>query len=213
LEVVGVAADGKYIFIAESPQPYFYRPLAQDFQAFRTLQIRTSVPPESLIAPVEQEIGNLAPDLPIFNAETMEQLLEGGNGFMVFHAGAERATEMGFLGLLLAVVGVFGVVSYAAAQRTHEIGIRMALGAGRRDILKLVLGQGVRFIGIGIVLGLAAAWALTRAMSKLLIGVSSTDPITYVVAVAILAGVALLACYIPARRAAMVEPLVALRYE
>jgi ABC-type antimicrobial peptide transport system permease subunit len=143
----------------------------------------------------------------------MEQLLEGGNGFMVFHAGAERATEMGFLGLLLAVVGVFGVVSYAAAQRTHEIGIRMALGAGRRDILKLVLGQGVRFIGIGIVLGLAAAWALTRAMGKLLIGVSSTDPITYVVAVAILAGVALLACYIPARRAAMVEPLVALRYE
>jgi len=94
LEVVGVAADGKYIFIAESPQPYFYRPLAQDFQAFRTLQIRTSVRPESLIASVEQEIGNLAPDLPIFNAETMEQLLEGGNGFMVFHAGAERAGEM-----------------------------------------------------------------------------------------------------------------------
>jgi predicted permease len=213
LEVVGVAADGKYIFIAESPQAYFYRPLAQDFQAFRTLQIRTSVPVESLIAPVEQEIGNLAPDLPIFNAETMEQLLEGGNGFMVFHAGAERAAEMGFVGLLLAVVGVFGVVSYAAALRTHEIGIRMALGADRHDILKLVLGQGVRFIGIGVALGLAAAWALTRAMGKLLIGVSSTDPITYIVAVAILAAVALLACYIPAQRAARVEPLVALRYE
>ena len=191
----------------------FYRPLAQDFQAFRTLQIRTSVRPESLIAPVEQEISNLAPDLPIFNAETMEQVLEGGNGFMVFHVGAERAAEMGFLGLLLAVVGVFGVVSYAAAQRTHEIGIRMALGADRRDILKLVLGRGVRFVGIGVALGLAAAWALTRAMGKLLIGVSSTDPITYVVAVSILAGVALLACYIPARRAARAEPLAALRYE
>ncbi len=89
----------------------------------------------------------------------------------------------------------------------------MALGAGRRDILKLVLRQGVRSIGIGVALGLAAAWALTRAMGKLLIGVSPTDPITYVVAVAILAGVALLACYIPARRAARVEPLVALRYE
>lgn len=213
LEVVGVAADGKYVFIAESPQPYFYRPLAQDFQAFRTLQIRTSVPPESLIAPVEQEIGKLAPDLPIFNAETMEQLLEGGNGFMIFHEGAERAAEMGFLGLLLAVVGVFGVVSYAAALRTHEIGIRMVLGADRRDILRLVLGQGVRFIGIGVALGLAAAWALTRAMGNLLIGVSSTDPLTYVVAVAILGAVALLACYIPARRAARVEPLVALRYE
>lgn len=213
LEVVGVAADGKYIFIAESPQPYFYRPLAQDFQAFRTLQIRTTVTPESLIAPVEEEIGRLAPDLPIFNAETMEQELEGGNGFMVFREGAQRAAQMGFLGLLLAVVGVFGVVSYAAAQRTNEIGIRMALGAGRRDILKLILGQGVRLIAIGVGLGVVAAWALTRAMGKLLIGVSATDPLTYAAAIAVLAGVALLACYIPAWRAAKVEPLVALRYE
>jgi putative ABC transport system permease protein len=213
LEVVGIAADGKYIFIAESPQPYFYRPLAQNFQAFCTLQIRSSVAPESLIAPVEQEIGTLAPDLPIFNAETMEQGLNGGNGFMVFREGAQRAAQMGFLGLLLAVVGVFGVVSYAAAQRTHEIGIRMALGAGQRDILRLVLGQGVRLVAIGVALGVAAAWALTRAMAKLLIGVSSTDPLTYAGAVAILAAIALLACYIPARRASQVEPLVALRYE
>jgi predicted permease len=213
LEVVGIAADGKYIFIAESPEPYFYRPLAQNFQAFRTLQIRTSVAPESLIPPVEQEIGRLAPDLPIFNAQTMEQELEGGNGFMVFREGARKAGELGFLGLLLAVVGVFGVVSYAAAQRTHEIGIRMALGAGRRDILRLVLGQGVRLVAIGVALGVAAAWGLTRAMAKLLIGVSSTDPLTYVGAVAILVAIALLACYIPARRASRVEPLVALRYE
>jgi predicted permease len=213
LEVVGIAADGKYIFIAESPQPYFYRPLAQNFQAFRTLQIRTSIAPESLIPPVEKEIGGLAPDLPIFNAQTMEQELEGGNGFMVFREGAQKAGELGFLGLLLAVVGVFGVVSYAAAQRTHEIGIRMALGAGRRDILRLLLGQGVCLVAIGVALGVAAAWALTRAMAKLLIGVSSTDPLTYAGAVAILAAIALLACYIPARRASRVEPLVALRYE
>jgi predicted permease len=213
LEVVGIAADGKYIFIAESTQPYFYRPLAQNFQSFRTLQIRTTVSPESLMAPVEQEIGRLAPDLPIFNAETMEQELNGGNGFMVFREGAQRAAQMGFLGLLLAVVGVFGVVSYAAAQRTHEIGIRMALGAGRRDILGLVLGQGVRLVAIGVGLGVAAAWALTRAMGKLLIGISATDPLTYAGAIGALAAVALLACYIPARRASRVEPLVALRYE
>jgi predicted permease len=213
LEVVGVAADGKYIFIAESPQPYFYRPLAQNFQSFRTLQIRSSATPESLIAPVEQEIGKLAPDLPIFNAETMEQELNGGNGYMVFREGARRAAQMGFLGLLLAVVGVFGVVSYAAAQRTHEIGIRMALGAARRDILRLVLGQGVRLVAIGVGLGAAAAWALTRAMGKLLIGVSATDPLTYAGAIGALAAVALLACYLPARRASRVEPLVALRYE
>jgi predicted permease len=213
LEIVGIAADGKYLFIAEGPQPFFYRPLAQDFQAFRTLQIRTSVAPESLIPPVEQEVAKLAPDLPIFDAQTMQQELEGGNGFLIFREGAERAGQIGLLGLLLAVVGVFGVVSYAAAQRTHEIGIRMALGAGRRDILKLVLGQGVRLVGIGVALGLVAAWALTRAMGKLLIGVSSTDPLTYVAAIAILALIALLACYIPAWRAARVEPLVALRYE
>jgi putative ABC transport system permease protein len=213
LQVVGIAADGKYLFIAEPPQPYFYRPLTQNYMAFRTLQIRTSVAPESLIAPVEKEISSLAPDLPIFNAETMEQQLEGANGFMVFREGAERAAQMGFLGLLLAVVGVFGVVSYAAAQRTHEIGIRMALGADRRDILRLVLGQGVRLVAIGVGVGVAAAWALTRAMGKLLIGVSSTDPFTYLVAVGILAAIALLACYIPARRASKVEPLVALRYE
>lgn len=213
LEVVGIAADGKYVFIAESPQPFFYRPLAQNFQSFRTLQIRTSVAPESLIAPVEQEIARLAPDLPIFNAQTMEQQLEGGNGFMVFREGAQQAGMMGLLGLLLAVVGVFGVVSYAAAQRTHEIGIRMALGAGRRDILRLVLRQGVRLVAIGVGLGAAAAWGLTRAMGKLLIGVSSTDPLTYAGAIAVLAAVALLACYIPARRASRVEPLVALRYE
>jgi predicted permease len=213
LQVVGVAGDGKYLFIAEDPQPYFYVPLKQDYTSMRTLQIRTSVPPESLMPQVREEIRNLAPDLPIFNLETMQKSLEGANGFLVFRAGAERAAQMGVLGFILAVVGIFGVVSYAVAQRTHEIGIRMALGADRRNILKVVLGQGVGLVLAGVACGLVAAWAITRATTKLLIGVSSSDPLTYVGATLLLATVALLACYIPARRATQVDPMVALRHE
>ncbi len=213
LEVIGVAADGKYLFIAEDTQPYFYVPLAQEYASMRTLQIRTAVPPESLIPQVREELHQLAPELPIFNLGTMEQSLEGGNGTFIFRAGAERAAQMGVLGFILAIVGIFGVVSYAAAQRTHEIGIRMALGAERRDILKLILGRGLGLVVAGIFCGLAAAWGITRAMTRLLVGVGASDPLTYATATLLLAGIALLACYIPARRAMGVDPMVALRHE
>lgn len=213
IQVVGVAADGKYLFIGESPQPYFYVPLAQNFSSFRTLEIRTAAAPETMIGPVREVVHGLAPGLPIFDLETMEQSLEGVNGFLVFRAGAQRATQMGILGFVLAIVGVFGVVSYAAAQRTHEIGIRMALGASQGDILKLMLRQGVSLVLGGVALGLVAAWGLTRAMGRLLIGVSPTDPLTYMVATLALAAIALWACYLPARRAMRVDPLVALRHE
>lgn len=213
VQVVGLAADGKYLFIAESPQPYFYVPLAQNYVSFRTLEIRTAASQESLIGSVRDAAQSLAPDLPIFDLETMEQALEGANGFLVFRAGAERAVQMGMLGLILAVVGVFGVVSYAAMQRTHEIGIRMALGAGRGDILKLIFRQGVGLVAGGVVVGLVTAWSLTRAMTRLLIGVSATDPLTYVTATLVLAAIALWACYVPARRAMRVDPMVALRHE
>jgi predicted permease len=215
VEVVGVAQDGKYSFVLALTEsiPYFYVPLAQDFTSMRALQIRSSVPPESLITPVQQEIRALAPDLPIIDVRTMKQGLSGTNGFFSFRTGATMASAMGLIGLTLALVGVYGVISYTAAQRTHEIGIRMALGAERRHILRLILRQGIWLVTAGVLPGLIAAWALTRAMSKLFVSVSAADPLTYASVTALLTAIALWACYIPARRATRVDPMVALRYE
>ncbi len=212
-QIIGVATDGKYVFLGWSHQPHFFVPLAQDFASYRTLQVRTSVAPQSMTAQVESEIRALGPAVPIIEAQTMRDSLSGANGFFLFRVGAILAASLGLLGLTLAVVGVYGVVSYAASQRTHEIGIRMALGADRRNILLLVLRQGLLLVMGGVVLGLLIALALTRSMSALLIGVSPTDALTFVSATLFLTAVGLWACYAPARRAMRVDPMVALRYE
>ena len=213
-EVIGVAQDGKYSLAAlEEPVPFFYLPYAQDYSPMMTLQIRSTVPPESLIAPVRQVIAGLAPDLPIYDMRTMKQSLAGMNGFFVFRLGAVLAAVMGLIGLTLAVVGVYGVVSFSAGQRTHEMGIRMALGAERREILGLVLRQGAGLVMAGVLCGLAASWALARTMARLLVGVSATDPLTYASVTLLLAAIALCACYVPARRAMRLDPMAALRYE
>jgi len=191
---------------------YFYVPFAQNFTSMRVLQIRSLVPPESLANLVEREIRALDSGMPISDLRTMRQSLAGINGFMIFRLGASLAGAMGILGLTLAVVGVYGVVSFAASQRTREIGVRMALGANRRDVLSLVLGQGVWLVIAGLLAGMVGALAITRVMADLLF-VSATDPMTFVVASLLLGSVALLACYIPARRATKVDPMVALRYE
>ncbi|HJS98385.1 MAG TPA: ABC transporter permease [Terriglobales bacterium] len=213
IQVVGVAADGQYWFISPDPQPYFYLPFAQDYSSLASLQVRTSGPPEAMIPVVEREIRKLVPDMPIVQAATMEQTVHGLAGLFIFSLAASLAATLGILGLLLAVVGTYGVISFAAAQRTHEIGVRMALGAARGDILKLISRQGLVLVGGGVLAGLLAALALTRAMSKLLMGVSPSDPITYLAVVVLLATVSLAACWIPARRATRVDPMVALRYE
>lgn len=213
VEIVGVARDGKYRVLAEDPQPYFYVPLSQHFTAQRTLQIRSSVPPESLAPIVQHEILALDANDPIEEIQTMKESLGGALGYFIFRLGASLAAAMGLLGLLLAIVGVYGVVSYAATQRTQELGIRMALGASPRQILALLLKQGARLVIAGLLFGLAGAWALTRAMSHMLVGVSPSDPLTYLSVVALLSFITLLACWIPARRAMRVEPMIALRYE
>ena len=212
-EVVGLVPDGKYVFIGWDHQPYFFIPLAQNFTSYETLQVRSSAAPETLIALLQREVRSLDPNIPVSDVETMRQSLAGGNGFFVFQVGAILAATMGILGLVLAVVGVYGVVSFAASQRTHEIGIRMALGANRYDILRLVLQQGLLLILAGLVLGALIAAALTRSMATILVGVSPTDLLTFASATLLLAAIGVWACYAPARRAMRLDPMIALRHE
>ena len=213
-EVVGVVQDGNYKNIIENPaESFYYVPLSQQYMEFRTFHVRTSVPPETLIPQTEAQVHELAPEVALTQVQTMSQALDGLNGFFFFRFGAQVSGTMGLLGLILAIVGVYSVVSYAASQRTHEIGIRMALGAAPGDILRMVLRQSLRVVLIGVATGFAAAFAVTRAITDLLVGISPSDPVTFVTVVFLLSGVALLACWIPARRATQVSPLVALRYE
>ncbi|HKF53725.1 MAG TPA: ABC transporter permease [Candidatus Acidoferrales bacterium] len=213
IQIVGVAADGKYVFLGWSHQPFYYVPLAQNYQSYRTLQLRTSIPPDSVIPQVESEIHALDPAVPISDIRSMKESLSGANGYFLFRVGATLAASLGILGLILAVVGVYGVVSYAASQRTHEIGIRMALGANRWNILLLVLRQGLLLVTAGVVVGLALAFALTRSMATLLIGVGPTDALTFVSTTLMLAAIGFWACYAPARRAMRLDPMRALRHE
>jgi predicted permease len=213
VEIVGVARDGKYRVLAEDPQPYFYVPLTQHFTAQRTLQIRSAMPPESLAPMVQREIQALDANDPVEEIQTMKESLGGALGYFIFRLGASLAAAMGLLGLLLAVVGVYGVVSYAATQRTQELGIRMALGASRWQALTLLLRHGAQLVAAGLLFGLAGAWGLTRVMSNMLVGVSPSDPLTYLSVAALLSSITLFACWIPARRAMRLDPMVALRYE
>ena len=214
MEIVGVATTGKYFGPAENPTSFFYIPQAQDEQStLRVLQVRTAGKPEAMLPMVAEQIHDLAPELPIFLSQTMEQALDGGNAFFLFRMASKMTAGLGFLGLALALVGVYGVISYVASQRVHEIGVRMALGATRGKILTMVLRQGVILVGAGVVIGLALAFVAARAISNFLVGVSPSDPLTFGLVALFLTSVGLLASYIPARRAMKVEPLRALKYE
>jgi len=160
---------------------------------------------------VRKEIQALNKNVPVFSVETMTEHI--ANQIAVDRMIAVLLSIFGGGALLLAAIGIYGVISYSVAQRTHEIGIRIALGAEQRDILKLIVGQGMVLVFVGAGIGLLLAFALTRALQSLLFGVSATDPLTFSLVLLVLIGVALLACYLPARRATKVDPLVALRYE
>ena len=214
VEVIGVVRDSLYKDVSdEHKTPFFYMSLAQEYLPMRTIQVRTSVPPESLATQVETQVRELAPGLPVSQVQSMKQSLQGVNGFFFFRFGAQLTGAMGLLGLVLAVVGVFSMVSYAAAQRTHEIGIRMALGAEPRDILKMVMRQSAIVVGAGLLVGLAIAFVGTSAIANFIVGIKPTDPATFITVALGLTFVALVACWIPARRATRVSPLIALRHD
>jgi predicted permease len=213
VQVVGVTRNGKYVFIGEDRQNFFYVPAGQNFTSAKILQIRTSLPPEAIRKNVEQQIHALEVDLPVYGIETMEHSLGGGNGFFLIRMGALFALILGLLGLILAIVGVYGVVSYAASRRTHEIGIRMALGAEPRAILRMILRSGVFLLLFGVSIGCVLALAVGWTMRSLLFGIRPADPLTFAAVGFLLGSSAILACYIPARRAMRVDPMIALRYE
>jgi putative ABC transport system permease protein len=209
--VVGVVGDAKQYDIGETQRPQIYTAYAQNPHIFGTLVVRARVEPLSLAESVKKTVWSVDPEQPVWKVRTVEYLIEqnvAGRRFvltlMAYFAG---------LAVLLTALGLYGVISYTVAQRTHEIGVRVALGAQGRDVLRLVLGQGMTLVGVGLGLGLAGAYAATRLMAGLLYGVSATDPLTYALVALLLAAVALLACLVPARRATKVDPMVALRYE
>jgi len=212
-QVVGIVQDGKYQNLMEDPQPFFYLPLEQSYVSMRTIHVRSSVPPETLALQIEALIHEIAPDVPITQVKTMTEALQGANGFFLFRFGAQLTSVMGLLGLILAIVGIYSVVSYAAAQRTQEFGIRMAMGASARHILKMVLRQGLGVIGVGLVFGLILSLVGTRLIATMFFGVKPGDPLTFIAVIFFLTAIALFACWLPARRATRVDPLVALRHE
>jgi predicted permease len=209
--VVGVAANGKYRRMTYDPAPLVLLPVAQRYENVVILHVRTSGDPQAMASVVEQSIHSLNPDLPLFNQTTLKQNMQMGSVFE--RIAASFAGSFGFLALVLAAVGIYGVVAYTTRQRTHEIGIRMALGAGKGDIFRQVLSQGLRLTLAGLAAGIAVSVVITRFLRGMLFGVGTADWLTFATVACALCLVALAACFFPARRAASVDPMQALRTE
>jgi predicted permease len=211
--VVGVARNAKYRLLTSPTEPVIYLPNYQAYSPTHdtTIHLRTTGDPRTMASSVEETIHQLNPELPLFNVNPLSVTMQLGTLFG--RVAATFAATFGFLAMVLAAVGVYGVVAYTTRQRAREVGIRMALGAEKGDIYRLVLGQGFRLTLAGLVVGTALGLAFTRLLKAQLFGVSETDAITFASVGLLLAVVALLACHIPARRATRVDPMVALRYE
>ncbi len=197
--------------LGEEPRPYLYRPFSQNYRSIMSLIVRTSGDPQGLVPVLQREALLLDESLPIMELKTMSQHL----GIMLFapRMGGILLGVFGGLAILLATIGLYGVVSYAAAQRTREVGIRVALGARPQDVIRLVTAQGMALVGIGVAVGLALAFAAARPLGSFLYGVDVSDPTTFLGVTLLLVGVAFLATLVPAVRAARLDAIVALRRE
>jgi predicted permease len=211
IQVVGLTRTGKYLFLYETPQLFAYFPLAQRYIAAATLMVYSQDDPLRLVGPVRDQVQQLDASLPVFNINTMEAHVEYGKPLLPARLGAMLVGAFGMLGLVLATVGVYGVVSYSVSQRTHEIGIRSALGAQRWNVLGMVLKQGMTMALIGTAIGIVLAFLLFRGLHSVLYGVASTDLVTLAAVSTLLLAIAFVASYIPALRATQVDPVIALR--
>jgi len=210
-EIVGIVGSVHHLSLSSEPTPEYYVPHTQMPFDSMTIVARTEGDPRALISAVQREVRALDSELPVYNIKTLEEYVAASVAQPRFNT-LLLAIFAG-IALVLTAVGLFGVMSYTVRQRTHEIGIRMALGAAETDVLKMVVRQGMTLAGIGIGIGLAGAYFLTRLMTSMLFGIGATDPLTFVAISVVLAIVALGACFVPARRATRVDPMVALRYE
>ena len=211
VEIIGVARDTKHRSLLADMPMLIYLPELQVYDGRATLVARTIGDPARLIPAIRGEVAALDKDLSLFGVKTMSQQIE--STLWQQRTAAGLTGIFGLLALALAAVGIYGVIAHSVAQRTREIGIRMALGAGSRDVLRMIIRQGLALVLMGVAVGLAGAFALTRLMSSVLYGVSATDPVTFAIASGALVGVALVACWVPARRATKVDPIIALRCE
>jgi putative ABC transport system permease protein len=210
-EIVGVVGDVRHFGLDAEVRPEIYLPYAQQPTSAMTMVVRAAVDPVGLTGAIKDEIKAIDKDLPVYSVATLESYVDRSVARRRFSTVLLMA--FGAIALALAAIGVYGVMSYTVAERTREIGIRLALGAGRRDILKLVVGQASVLLIAGLAVGLAGAFALTRVMEELLFGVSATDTVIFLTVPVALAAIALFASYLPALRATKVDPMIALRYE
>jgi putative ABC transport system permease protein len=210
-EIIGIVGDVHESSLAAAPEPLSYWPYPELPYSVMTVVVRTATSPLSLVPAIREALRQIDKDQPMAKIATMDQLVSDSVASSRFTM-LLLSTFAG-LAIVLACIGIYGLMAYSVAQRTHEIGIRLALGAQRRNVVRLIVGQGARLALTGVGIGLAGALLLTRLMSALLYGVSASDPLTFAAVAALLTSIALLACYIPARRAMQLDPLMALRYE
>jgi predicted permease len=211
VEVIGVVQNGKYQNVGEPPRGAIFRPSEQMSPASATVAIRTSGPPIELARAVRQAIQQADPDVAVYDVRSMIEHLDQGSAFIIYRLGAFMTSLFGGMGMLLASIGLYGMIAYHVGQRTQEIGVRMALGARAGDIIRDVLTQGGRFALIGIAIGVVLAAALARLLEGLLLGISPFDPVTYAAVAGLLGVICLVASLVPARRATSIDPLSALR--
>jgi predicted permease len=211
VEVVGEVGDSWQFGVGEDPQPVAYLPITQAYSPSAVLQVRTMGDPKTVLPSVRESVQSLDRNLAFVGVSTIGGLLD--QGLWAPRMGAFLMSAFGLLALLLATVGIYGVLAYSVVQRTQEVGIRMALGASRASVLGLIVRQGMTLVGIGVCIGIVGALGLARLMASLLFGVQASDPLTFAAATLVLAAVAFVATYLPAHRATAVDPVVALRYE